>query len=357
MSRRNKHSNREKMQFRYMFVHWKKERTKKKFFSIFILVFSVAGFILQYYYSFPYLFQYVCIFYGIGIILIRTIHKFSLYMPEIISQISHQKAAQSANSFYYVYVRKNPLYIVCPSVTVFIFGYGGCTMFGALSINMLFIWIMILFSIIVFISIYGYIQYIFLAIYIHKVATSNYELIGLKHSLQECVPADIDWIQKLTKICHIYRTAFFSIGSLYIIAFSAFCYLPGFNANCNSLAYFVLWAIIFVAIVLFFPIVSFFEYIWIKKIVEKIKNAYILDIKKESSQLEKSSAVSPPSKIQLLFFENMYAFKIMESRAYPITSFWAMGYSVALAVFNFLSAMITVIQGAPIILTVLRQIP
>lgn len=323
---------------------------------IFVISFICIGVILGRYLYFPHFIIYLCIFTTIGIIARSAIHYYVKHFSDITTSLIKQDAAHSANAFYYKYVYSNSIYMVLPCLVVIIFGCGGCYMFDALSFNLLFVWVMILFTFVVYISIVGYIQYIFLALYIYRLASSKHGFGELSHSIHECIPAEIKWIQNLTKISHIYRNAFFSIGSMYIIAFGAFCYSPKFNANRDSLAFYVLWGIIAIAIVLVFPIVSVLENIWIKKIVEKIKNAYISHIKAELNILKKNSKKKKTYESYLFILENIYALRIKESRSYPINSIWSTGYSVALSLFNFLATIITVTDGIfPTFLDALRQ--
>lgn len=332
------------------------DRQFNKPFILFALLFCGIGIVLCQYYRFPYVKFYVCMLSGIVLMVIASIKYYIKTMPKIITFITLASNQHPANSFYYKYVYKNIIYTAFPTAIVIIFGCGGILMFSPVLIDILFIWVMILFSIVVYISIIGYIQYIFLAVYIYKIACSKSALLNFQHSLRECIPADLEWIQLLTKLCHIYRSAFFTIGSMYIIAFGAFCYLPEFGAKCNSSTYYILWSIILIAIVIVFPIISILEHFWIKKIVRKIKDIYISDLKKETSYLKKAYRRVEVTSIQAFFLENIYAFKIMESRDYPITSIWNVGYSILLAMFNFLATVITILQGIPMISNGFHQI-
>ena len=324
--------------------------------SIIVITFYASiGFWLQQYYVFPYFFCFVLIFACIGFIVWKSIHFYAMHMTKITSSLATQNIARPANSFYYKYVYKNIAYILFPLIIVFTFGCGGCFMFGALSFDPLFIWVMTLFSLVVYISIVGYVQYVLLAIYIYKLATNKYEFSALQHSLNECILADIEWIQNITKLSHVYRTVFFTIGSLYIIAFSAFCYIPDFKANCDLQIYKILWYIIFIAIVLTFPVISILEYLWIKKIVEKIKEKYLFDIQNETKQNVANLNKDKISRIQIFLLENIYALRIMESRDYPIVSIWNVGYSFCLAIFNFIATILTIVHELPTALDGLRQ--
>lgn len=325
-------------------------------FIIYVLIFFSVGFGLYQYFVFPYLISYVCFFCCIGLTALISISRYIYYMQKVVSSIAAQKTAQPANSFYYKHIYKNPSYMLFSFATILIFGCGGSILFEAASFDPLYVWVMILFTVVVYVSIIGYLQYIFLAVYIYKLASSKYEFSGLQHSLNECIPADIEWIQNITKLCHIYRTAFFTIGSLYIIAFGAFCYIPDFKVNCESLIFNILWGIIFIAIVLAFPIISFLEYLWIKKIVEKIKSTYIYDIQEETSRKSTISTNNDALKIQLFFLENIYALRIKESRDYPIVSAWNVMYSICLSIFNFIVVILTMVESIPTVLNALHQL-
>lgn len=325
------------------------DRRFKKFVITFVLFFCGMGVVLYQYYSFPYFEFYVCIFGSIGLLARGAIKYYIKSMPQITTSVTIASKEQPASIFYYKYIYKDIIYAIFPTIIVIIFGCGGIVMFRSLSIDILFVWIMLLFIIVVYISIVGYIQYIFLAIYIYKITISKPELLNFQHSLNECIPADLEWIQSLAKLSHIYRTVFFTIGSMYIMAFGAFCYLPEFNVICNSLIYYILWSIILIAIVIIFPVISILEHCWIKRIVKKVKDTYISDLKKETNYLKKACKNIGTINVQVLFLENIYAFRIMESRDYPITSIWNVGYGVLLAIINFLATLITILQGIPMI--------
>lgn len=357
MKRKTTISNEDFTAILYMPNKWFEDRSKslKRTVAILITIFAGIGFWLHQYYVFPFFLSFVIVFACIGLIVCKSIHFYSMYMAKITSSLATQNIARPANSFYYKFVYKNIAYMLFPFMIVIIFGYGGCLMFEAISFDPLFMWVMTLFSLVVYISIVGYVQYILLAVYIYKLAKSKYEFSALQHSLNECIPADIEWIQNITKLSHVYRTVFFTIGGLYIIAFSAFCYIPDFKANCDLQIYHILWGIIFIAIVLTFPVISVLEYLWIKKIVEKIKNKYLFDIQKETKQNVNNFNKDKISKLQIFLLENIYALRIMESRNYPIVSIWNVGYSVCLTIFNFMATILTIVHELPTVLDGLRQ--
>ena len=109
--------------------------------------------------------------------------------------------------------------------------------------------------------------------------TSRYKHLT-KASIHQ-IPAELDWLKKVAQLSHYYRTTFFTLGSLYIAAFSIFCFYPAFNVSLNHPFFYILWIIIFGAIVVTFPLVSYLEYTWIKQIVKRVKDSYIFDLVEE----------------------------------------------------------------------------
>lgn len=322
----------------------------------YIIFFFIIGFLLNLHFYFPFFGFYICIFTTIAMIVFRSIRCYVQYFPEICALSANQKSLQPASLFYYKHIHKNPLYFWVPCAVVLVFGWGGCKIFGAIEISPLFIWVMTLFSITVYISIIGYVQYILLAIYLFKLSLKKYRFYNIRHTMYECIPADMGWIQKITKLVHIYRIAFFAIGSLYIVAFSSYCYLPAFKTVHNSPIFNLLWGIIFLAIVVTFPILSILEHIWIKKIVLKLKYSYIGDIETEVNCLKANSAKKNITKLQIYFLQNIYTQKIAESRDYPINSLVNVMFSTCLAIFNVLAIAVTIIQGIPTVLNDFLQI-
>lgn len=324
----------------------KKENNKtfKKIYGIFMYLFM--GFCFQHYWYFPYFWEFSIAFIIMGSAAFFCIYIFSEKMTTITSEIINQDAARKANALFYGRCKKSVAYILFPLLIVIIFECGGCYMFGALQVNPTLIWVLSLFSLVVYISIIGYLQYIVLAIYICGLATGS----GLYHNLQktavDCVPTELEWLQNLTKLYHVYRSAFFSLGSAYIIAFGAFCWLPEMNADTSKPIFILLWGIITVAIVFVFPVITLLEYKWIKVIVNQLKKSYINDLSRESQIVFKAGTLN--ASYQKLI-ETLYATQILNSKDYPVNSIWNTSYTVCVSVFNLFAAVITVLQAIPML--------
>lgn len=246
---------------------------------------------------------------------------------------------------------KSAIFIAAPTIIVLVFEIGGCLMFGSIYLSPTLIWILLLFATVVYISIIGYIQYIFLAVYIFKLSRGKNRYKGLEKNSVECIPADIPWIKRLTKLAHIYRSAFFTLGCAYIIAFAAFCYLPEFNADVQSASFFLLWGIIFFAIVLTFPVISIMEYQWIKQIVTQLKESYVIDLENECNLMSKTN----PTPLTYLV-KSICARQVLNSKEYPLPSMWTASYAAILSVVNFVASVTTIMGGIKPIINALQQI-
>ena len=316
-------------------------------------IFLLAGLILNCRWNFPCFLGFVLAFLFIGGMALWAAVHFPGKIKSIVAAVANQPGAKKAIRVYLLYCDSSPLYIIVPLAVAVIFGIGGCSMFGAMALNPTLIWVLILFFLVVYISMIGYLQYIVLALYIWNLASGSGKYEKLPKSMVECVPARLDWLQDLTKLSHTYRSRFFTLGSSYIIAFGAFCWLPEMQANTSAPAFYVLWSIIFLAIVFLFPVVSVLEYRWIKKIVEQLKSSYIEDLEEESN-LNRAAVSYAPAAERLA--QTLCAIQIMNSSDYPLKSVWTACYAAVLSIFNFSASMATVMQAVPNLSSVFQQI-
>lgn len=320
-----------------------------------IIVFLMIGFLLNLYWNFPHFIEFVICFIFIGLLSLWAITYYSKKMGRITSALINQPAAKKTNLLYFRYHTKSIVFVLVPLGTVIVFGTGGCSMFKAISITPTFIWILILFFFVVYTSIIGYLQYIFLAVYICNLAHSRKDYRNLPKTAVGCIPAQLEWLQDLTKLSHTYRNCFFTLGGEYILAFGAFCWLPEMQADKTTVAFYLLWVIIFVVIVLLFPVVSVLEYKWIKKIVECLKSTYIKDLSLEKELNAKDELNHTPDSFHRLV-QMLCATQIINSKDYPLKSAWATFYAAFLALLNLTATLLTLTQGLSSILNGFPQI-
>lgn len=317
---------------------WLLRKHSKKYNGILCVLFICLGIILQCSDPFPHFFLFVTMLLFIGFV---SVFSEQHYCKEINAIVLGTKMPSVSRYFMETSGTSSFLYFLVPTLTLLLFGIGGCSMFGALRWTATFVWILVLFSIVVYISIIGYLQYIFLAIYIAKL--SKYEErydVNNKHEAGY-VPTDGAWIKRLTRLTHHYRSVFFTLGAAYIGAFACFCYLPAMHANTDGYAFFMLWLIIFIAIVITFPVVTLFERFWIKIIVKKQKKAYISDLEREYQILSMADRSALPSLVKSISVR-----QILDAKDYPIVSLWSTGYAAVLSIFNLLAAIVTIVANS-----------
>lgn len=307
----------------------------------FMYLFCGIGVFLNLLSPFPHFFLFSVAFVCIGALALKSTIYFTQELKTILAALAGQNPATRANGQYRLHHCESCLYILLPLAVILVFGFGAYSMFGALQWTPTFVWMLILFFFTVYISIIGYLQYVVLAIYIYNLANAETSALyhGLPKSGEICLPNEVEWLQKLTKLSHIYRNRFFTLGCGYILSFSAFCVLPAMQANTKSFFFYLLWSIIILAIVILFPVVSFLEYHWIKKILGRVKNSYLKELQQECN------IRNPKNPALVGTILSIYALQIKNSNMYPLKSLWADVYALFMFLLNLLASVMTVVQG------------
>lgn len=303
----------------------------------YLCAFALLGVLFQHKYPFPYFYTFIVLFLFIGTLCFWAEKRYCKVIKEISAALLHQECTLSANAFITTWGTRSPIFVAGPLATVLVFGVGGCSMFGAIQLIPTLIWMLLLFAVTVAISIVGYVQYICLAIYIAKLAHGGGLYKALEKDAANYVPAEISWIQKIAKLSHMYRTVFFTVGCAYIVAFAGFCFWSEMDAETSSPSFYILWSIIFVAIVMVFPIISALEYKWIKKVIQDLKESYIYDLEQERLVLRKTQSGQLVSMVVSINVR-----QILDSKDYPLHSVWGAGYAVAMTFINFLTTATTI---------------
>lgn len=230
---------------------------------------------------------------------------------------------------------------IIPLLVIIIFGVGGCMIFSNLELTPTFLCCILIFIPVVYVSITGYLKYVYLCIFIHKIAfsTKRYKNLPIMNSAK--IPPVINWYKKIENLFIIYQGAFFTLGLLYIIAFWKFCFSPEYGVYMSSIIFYFLWGVIFVAIVLTFPMIVYFEKNWIKKIQENIMEYYFLESKKEILFFEQKKGFSElfADAIRMNLIEG-----ILDKKENEILCLIFEIYSKAMSIVNFVVSIITIIQ-------------
>lgn len=318
----------------------------------YVLAFLAIGGCAQLLYPFPHFYVFTSIFLFIGTLCLFAEQHFCREMEKIRTDLAGQPPANRANLFFNTRCVDTPIYLWAPLCTVLLFGTGGCLLYREIQPTPTLLWILMLFAIVVFISIVGYLQYAALAVYLALLSHCEDRYMQQEKKLLDCIPAESEWIKRLTRLTHTYRSIFFTLGSVYILAFSAFCFLPEFYTDRASPIFALLWGVIFVAIVFAFPIISLLEHHWIKAVVWQLKTSYVFDLEQEKNLLARRVGTAVADLVQTLC-----TWQILNSKDYPAHSVWATGYAAFLSVLNLISAVVTITTGLPTVIIALGQIP
>lgn len=224
-----------------------------------------------------------------------------------------------------------------PFLFISFFG-GSAIILKLISFNPLGIFCLFAFVIIVFFSIVGYLQYVHLALYLNDISKADFIDSGVNYD--KTYPAKTDWLVELTKLYHLYRNCFFFTGMLYMIAFYLFTsdlslnmFTNPINSSVEQKIVMLCWIVIFVAIVMLFPISSVAGYLNIEKIVSNLKTTEVYKLKKRMIKHKKEQEYTP------------LIISIWETSNYPIRDILGRIASSIIAVINFVAAVFPVFSA------------
>lgn len=289
--------------------------------------------------EFPYFYLFFATFTVVLLMALYSETRYTLQINRIRAQTAKKSGFLVAN-IKFAQFEQSKLVGVIAIIVVAIFGIGGVSIYGAITITPTLAFCLVYFSIVVYLSIVGYVQYILLFAYIIFLARDKAEFKKVGQELTDTLPAEINWLHSLTKLTHFYRTIFFSVGTFYIAAFWFYCSSPEFAVALGHWMHYVLWAIIFLAIVVIFPLVSIAEFHLIKKLVTKVKRAYIAEVK---IGLEKNGDKTKPA-VERRILGEVFSSSILQSANYPITNRIGVAYAAILAILNLMGSIDTAIQ-------------
>ncbi len=321
---------------------WQSHPLKKdKLISIFLIIsiFFIVSSLCNGRWGFPYFYLFFITFTVVLLLALYSEVRYTININRIRAQTAKKSGFIIANSKFTQFEQSKLVGIIAIIVVV-IFAIGGVSIYGAIAITPTLALCLIYFSIVVYLSIVGYVQYILLFAYIIFLARDKAEFRKVGQELTDTLPAEINWLHNLTKLTHFYRTIFFSVGTFYITAFWFYCSSPKFSVALGHWVYYALWVIIFLAIVVIFPLVSIAEYYFIKKLVIKVKHAYIAEVK---TDLEINGDKTKPSAENRILGE-VFSSSVLQSANYPITNRIGVVYAALLAVLNLVGSIDTAIQ-------------
>lgn len=306
----------------------------------------------NYKYPFPHFIFFFLIFLFIGVGALEAVLYYNRTIDTVISLTVKEPPCEKARIIIQKY-RDLKINWIIPILVIITFGVGGCAIFSNLELTPTFICCLLIFIPVVYISIIGYLKYVYLCIFIYKIAFSPKRYKNLPIMKSAKVPPVINWYKKIESLFIVYQGSFFIFGLLYIIAFAKFCFSPEYGVYINSIIFYFLWGIIFIAVVVTFPAVVHIEKIWIKKIKENIIEYYFLESKKEILFFEQKKGFSElvADAIRRNIIEG-----ILMKEEKEILSIIFGAYSKTMSIINFVVSIITIIQFCQIDLDALIKV-
>ena|GEM_PF-5982001 len=170
----------------------------------------------------------------------------------------------------------------------------------------------------VYIGVYSYYQYFIYLRMIHEMATlsiTNYNIYS---------PADTGWIVQIAKTSQRLRNYFLGIGLIYVVEYSIL--VPsgkisiGDSLELNTpdnLAFIGSWVVLFLLVIIAFPILNTVQHKLIAKVVIKMKNSSTSELT-ELMHVEKKNNLSVKDKLINTVVYNILISNIKQAKDYPI---------------------------------------
>lgn len=244
---------------------------------IFLFIITIIGFIINILSPYPWFYGIVSIMCAISTIAIFSERFFLKNFNIILEMISGFGARASSLIIWCKRFERSKFIYYYSGVIIIYFGILGLLLLNNYPSIVSLIYILIFFAIMVFISMIGYIQYIFLALFMFKLA----KIPKPQKRFSAQIPSNVDWIVKINKLVDIYNISFFVLSMLYIASLYLFCFSPQFGVMVNGLTMFVkvilslCWGLISLAIGLILPMVYTTEYLLLRKYIKQVKDKHI----------------------------------------------------------------------------------
>lgn len=330
------------LQYFFQPYRWQSHPLKSKKVIIILLIvvaFFVVASICNNRWEFP---HFHLFFVSFTVVLISALFaetRYTIDIGRIRAQTANKAGFLLANNKFTQFEQTNIVGIIALIIVV-IFGAGGVSIYGSVTATPTLALCLLYFSVVVYLSIVGYVQYILLLAYLIFLARDKTMFTKVGQELTDTLPAEINWLHSLTKLTHFYRAIFFTVGLFYIAAFWFYCSSPAFTVISTHWAHYLLWLIIFLAIVIVFPLVSIIEFHLIKELVVKVKHAYITETK---TTLNKNTEKTKPSMERRILGE-VFSTSVLQSSSYPIKNRLGIAYATMLAILNLVGSIDTAIQ-------------
>lgn len=299
------------------------------------------GFFLNAEWSFPNFLFYVIIFSLIFTTAYLTLSYFYHSMRTLHREVTGLSPFDKSEYFYIEKTESSPFYFIFPLCFILAFGVCGSIIYGAISFTPTFVWCLLYFTVVVYFSMLAYSQYIRFFVYLYIAAHNTIQFENMIMPDQQEFPPKFSWLIRIANISHVLNLMFFAVGGLYILAFATFCFSPVYHVEIGAGLFYMLWIIIFVFIVLAFPIICYQKTADIKRLVSKIKHCYIREILMEDHfRQSMADGIGQLSTI----IRNYCISIILDTPNYPTNGKLNTVYSAVGVIINFVASIATILE-------------
>lgn len=307
-------------------------------FILIIIAFYGLGIIINHFIKFPQFIFFQSLFMGIFVIAFFSVRYFEKQMKDIHRLISSDHALFLISDEIYR-LRHSALNLIVPPIAGTFFGCLAALLFNINIISLPSFYLIGIYTICVLVSFLGYLQYVYLFIYIQKLGYTT-KKISL---FNKDYPPNTKWIVLLTKLYSNYRSIFFILGAAYVFGVIYFVFCGDYKViekitadNVYKILLVIFWGSVFLAIVIFFPISTIIEHRNIKKIVEKLKDQSIFEL----NNMMPEHSISNGEKIQ----KSSLIIAITNTPDYPINDNLAIVFSAFISVINLAASIVAIIE-------------
>lgn len=306
-------------------------------FGIMTVFFSAVGIVINVMRPFPNytLFQFLFTF--IFIVSFFSIRYFEKQSIEIHRLMAGDRNLQPISDKNYR-IRHSKMNLLIPLCICAYFGILALTLVNVELNTISALYLILIYTICVTTSLLGYLQYVYLSIFIKNLSCSTSKI----RKYNQDYPSNTNWLVALAHLFGIYRNIFFILGITYVFGVIYFVLCDGYNVLKNiamnpwlNISIVLFWGGVLGAIVIFFPISCALNYLNIKKIVNHLKEQTIVDI---------NSVFCKENDPYLRCQKSNLIIALMNTPAYPFKDAVGTAFSGIVTCINLAASIVAILQ-------------
>ncbi len=188
----------------------------------------------------------------------------------------------------------------------------------------------------VLIGAYGYAQYLFFLWFVYRAGKLKYR----RESYNIYAPAETPWVVLIAKISQRLRAFFLWIGLIYVIEYSILIPTDKISFSDDSIflntpnngAFLISWLVLFLLVIIAFPIINYYQRKFVTNLVESLKEQTVHELSILMDE-EKSRNSDPKQRMSITIIYSIIIENIRRSKNYPIKQMF--GYETIMTFVTF----------------------